>query len=122
MRRALCASLAVLIAMASEVDAKEYNERPFVEPRFNSKIQRVISNGRTQQFRTQDDAETQVKDNINTLNPNSRITNTGCGKLKVGGVTTTGRRGERAPRENITVVGDVINAPVNCGVRRRIGN
>ncbi len=99
--------------------AKEYNKRPFLAPDYNSRVQRAITHGRTEKFRQQEAVEDEVG---NVLNPNKIVTHTGCGKLKVGGVTTSGKRGERVPRENITVVGEVINAPVNCNVRTRVGN
>lgn len=104
-------------AVIASVDAKEYNQRPFLSPEHNSKVQRAITHGRTEKFRQEDAVEGEVG---KVLNPNKTITNTGCGKLKIGGVTTTGKRGERVPRENITVVRNVINAPINCNVRSRI--
>ena len=103
--------------LVSPVAAKEYNQRPFLAPEHNSRVQRAITHGRTEKFRQKDAAEEEVD---KVLNPNKTITNTGCGKLKVGGVTTSGKRGERVPRENITVVRNVINAPINCNVRSRI--
>ena len=106
-------------AAISPAAAKEYNKRPFLAPDYNSRVQRAVTHGRTEKFRQKDAVEEEVG---NVLNPNKIITNTGCGKLKVGGVTTSGKRGERVPRENITVVGEVINAPVNCNVRTRIGD
>jgi hypothetical protein len=106
-------------SVTSPASAKEYNKRPFLAPDYNSRVQRAVTHGRTEKFRQQDAVEDEVG---NVLNPNKIVTNTGCGKLKVGGVTTSGKRGERVPRENITVVGEVINAPVNCNVRTRIGD
>lgn len=112
------APLVIGQATVAPVSAKEYNKRPFLAPEHNSRVQRAVTHGRTEKFRQQEAVEGQVG---NVLNPNKVITNTGCGKLKVGGVQTTGKRGERVPRENITVVGEVINAPVNCNVRTRVG-
>jgi hypothetical protein len=108
-----------IVGPSTPAAAKEYNKRPFLAPDYNSRVQRAVTHGRTEKFRQQDAVEEEVG---NVLNPNKIITNTGCGKLKVGGVTTSGQRGERVPRENITVVGEVINAPVNCNVRTRIGD
>lgn len=126
LRTALIALTGILIAPVfagqspvTPAAAKEYNQRPFLAPDYNSRVQRAVTHGRTEKHRQQDSAEGEVG---NVVNPNATVTNTGCGKLKVGGVTTTGKRGERAPRENITVVGKVINAPVNCNVRTRVGN
>lgn len=115
----LVTPLLVGVTMVSPVAAKEYNKRPFLAPDYNSRVQRAVTHGRTEKFRQKDAVEGEVG---NVLNPNKIITHTGCGKLKVGGVQTTGKRGERVPRENITVVGEVINAPVNCNVRTRVGN
>jgi hypothetical protein len=111
-------TLLVTSVGTAPAEAKEYNKRPFLAPDYNSRVQRAVTHGRTEKFRQKDAAEEQVN---KALNPNAIVTNTGCGKLKVGGVTTSGKRGERVPRENITVVGQVINAPVNCNVRDRIG-
>jgi hypothetical protein len=114
----LAAPLAIGSVATTPASAKEYNKRPFLAPDYNSRVQRAVTHGRTEKFRQKDAVEEEVG---NVLNPNKIVTNTGCGKLKVGGVTTSGKRGERVPRENITVVGEVINAPVNCNVRTRLG-
>jgi len=106
-----CATLAfALVAVAETPRAEEYNQRPFLAPQQMSKIQRVISHGRTEQARQEEALGN---------NPNQSIVNTGCGELSFGNVQTTGRPGERAPRENIVIAREVINAPINCGTRSR---
>lgn len=101
------------LAIGSEVaDAAEYNQRPFLGAGQNAKVQRAISGGRSV-------VGQQNGAGNNVINPNKTVVNTDCGKLSVGGVKTTGKPGERLPRENITVVKEVINAPTNCGVRSR---
>lgn len=101
------------LAVGSEAaDAAEYNQRPFLGAGQNAKVQRAISGGRST-IGQQNGAGN------NVINPNKTVVNTDCGKLSVGGVKTTGKPGERLPRENITVVKEVINAPTNCGARSR---
>ncbi len=118
MRRPLtlgCLVLTGLLANGAVVNpatAKEYNQRPFLAPSESSKVQRVISMGRAaqgHQFGLGNEAPN---------NPNASIVNTDCGKLAVGNVETTGR-GQRAPRENIVIAREIINAPINCGTRAR---
>jgi hypothetical protein len=104
------AVLALAVAATSEAPrAEDYNQRPFLAPGQMSKIQRVISHGRTEQSRQESGLN----------NPNQSVVNTGCGELAVGNVRTTGRAGERAPRENIVIAREIINAPINCGTRGR---
>lgn len=93
---------------------KEYNQRLTLDPGQQAKVQRVIVNGRTLPARQ----EREVSDEVDGKFPNGTVVNTGCGKLSIGNVETTGRPGERLPRENIVVVRDVINVPGNCGTRR----
>jgi hypothetical protein len=42
------------------------------------------------------------------------VVQTGCGALQLGNVSGSPRPGQRAPRENIVVARDVINAPLGC--------
>ncbi len=102
-----------LLATAQGVRADEYNQRPFLAPGEMSKVQRVISHGRAERFRQEGAA-----DSVGG-GPNASIVNTGCGQLSVGNVETTGRPGERLPKENIVVAREIINAPINCGTRGR---
>jgi hypothetical protein len=92
---------------------KEYNQRPFLAPGESAKVQRVISRGRSMQ------GNQAGVDGEAAINPNQSIVNTGCGKLSVGNVQTSDRPGARAPRENIVVAREIINAPINCGTRGR---
>jgi hypothetical protein len=111
MRTALAiAAVSLGLAVMSEAPrAEDYNQRPFLAPQQMSKIQRVISHGRTEQTRQES----------GLANPNQSVVNTGCGELSVGNVRTTGRAGERAPKENIVIAREIINAPINCGTRGR---
>jgi hypothetical protein len=103
-------ALGLGVALLSEAPrAEDYNQRPFLAPQQMSKIQRVISHGRT--------AQTRQESGLG--NPNQSVVNTGCGELSVGNVETTGRPGERAPKENIVIAREIINAPINCGTRGR---
>jgi hypothetical protein len=103
-------ALGLGVALLSEAPrAEDYNQRPFLAPQQMSKIQRVISHGRTEQTRQESGLS----------NPNQSVVNTGCGELSVGNVRTTGRAGERAPKENIVIAREIINAPINCGTRGR---
>ncbi len=115
MRRMLTAAalMAAVLAANGPTRAEEYNQRPFLGPGEMSKVQRVISHGRAERFRQEG-----VADSVGT-GPNASIVNTGCGKLSVGNVETTGRPGERLPRENIVIAREIINAPINCGTRGR---
>ena len=104
-------ALGLGLAILSEAPrAEDYNQRPFLAPGQMSKIQRVISHGRTEQTRQESSLSN---------NPNQSVVNTGCGELSVGNVRTTGRAGERAPRDNIVIAREIINAPINCGTRGR---
>ncbi len=104
----------IAISLASgHASAKEYNQRPFLAPGESAKVQRVISSGRAMQGHQFGLAEG------GSSNPNASIVNTDCGKLSVGNVETTGRAGQRPPRENIVIAREIINAPINCGTRGR---
>jgi hypothetical protein len=106
-------SLAAASLASGHASAKEYNQRPFLAPSESSKVQRVISSGRAMQGHQFGLAEG------GSSNPNASIVNTDCGKLAVGNVETTGRAGQRPPRENIVIAREIINAPINCGTRAR---
>lgn len=107
------AGLLALGGAAIPAAAKEYNQRPFLAPGESAKVQRVISSGRAAQGHQFGLGEEAPK------NPNASIVNTDCGKLAVGNVETTGRAGQRPPRENIVIAREIINAPINCGTRGR---
>jgi len=109
------AGLVTLGAATGQTTAKEYNQRPFLAPSESSKVQRVISSGRAMQGHQFGLGEGEE----GTSNPNASIVNTDCGKLSVGNVETTGRAGQRPPRENIVIAREIINAPINCGTRGR---
>ncbi|MCB1885211.1 MAG: hypothetical protein KDG89_14635 [Geminicoccaceae bacterium] len=117
MRPTLAVFLLLTAALAAgDVAAKEYNQRTTLDPGKMAKIQRVVTHGRTEGAR-QEEGTKGIAGQAN--NPNSTIVNTGCGDLSFGNVKTTGRPGERTPRENIVVAREVINAPINCGTRGR---
>ena len=122
MQRSKLSVLAILVtvvagAASQATSAKEYNQRPFLEPGQNSKVQRVITHGRTEKARQEQELKQQ---GVTTTGSgmNKSIVNTGCGDLSFGNVRTTGRPGERLPRENIVVAKEVINAPINCNTKR----
>lgn len=108
----LAGGIAAFVATDLTASAAEYNQRPFLGSGQNAKVQRAISGGRSI-------VGQQKGAGGNVINPNKTVVNTDCGKLSVGGVKTTGKPGERLPRENITVVKEVINAPTNCGAKSR---
>ena len=108
----LACGVVAFIVTDQTVSAAEYNQRPFLGAGQNAKVQRAISGSRST-IGQQNGAGN------NVINPNKTVVNTDCGKLSVGGVKTTGKPGERLPRENITVVKEVINAPTNCGAKSR---
>jgi hypothetical protein len=99
---------------ASAAGGKEYNQRSSLDPAQWAKVQRVIVSGRTAGARQ----EQTISETGDEATADGDIVNTGCGKLSFGNVEATGRPGQRLPRENIVVVRDVINAPINCGARR----
>ncbi len=109
----LAAGLAATGLTTVDAVAKEYNQRPFLAPGESAKVQRVISQGRAMR------GNQAGIDGDKVINPNASIVNTGCGKLSVGNVETSGRPGQRQPRENIVVAREIINAPINCGTRGR---
>ena len=121
MRRTLLLALPTLLALgllsasadSAHAAGKEYNQRPFLAPGESAKVQRVISSGRAMQGN-----QAGVDSGSGANNPNRSIVNTGCGKLSVGNVETSGRRGAR-PQDNIVVAREIINAPINCGTRGR---
>ena len=120
MRRPLtlaCLVVAGLVTVvgstSSPAAAKEYNQRPFLAPGESAKVQRVISSGRAAQ------GHQFGLGGEGSSSPNASIVNTDCGKLSVGNVETTGRAGQRPPRENIVIAREIINAPINCGTRGR---
>ncbi len=102
-----------LLAHVETPRAEDYNQRPFLAPGQMSKVQRVVAGGRAMQ------GNQAGVDGDSLISPNQSIVNTGCGELSVGNVRTTGRAGERAPRENLVVAREIINAPINCGTRGR---
>jgi hypothetical protein len=102
-----------LVASGEPPRAEDYNQRPFLAPGQMSKVQRVVAGGRAMQ------GNQAGVDGDSLISPNQSIVNTGCGELSVGNVRTTGRAGERAPRDNVVVAREIINAPINCGTRGR---
>ena len=113
----LLGGVLAFVAPDRPASAAEYNQRPFLGAGQSATVQRAITRSRSQIGAQTSAAE---EAGANVLNPNATVTNTDCGKLTVGGIKPTGRPGERLPRENITVVRNVINAPINCGARSRI--
>ena len=88
--------------------AKEPNQRPFLAPEYQVKVQRTIARGRRMQ--TGGGGE----EDGGAVRPGQDVVQTGCGALQLGNVSGSPRPGQRAPRENIVVARDVINAPLGC--------
>ncbi len=80
----------------SGASAKEFNQRPHLDPGSQAKVNSVIASGR----RTRS-VETKIF---------GRITNLGCGGLTIGDFTDS----KRPPREIIIVARDIINISKNC--------
>jgi hypothetical protein len=87
--------------------AKEPNQRPFLAPEYQVKVQRTIARGRRMQTGGGEEEGGAVR-------PGQDVVQTGCGALQLGNVSGSPRPGQRAPRENIVVARDVINAPLGC--------
>jgi hypothetical protein len=88
--------------------AKEPNQRPFLAPEHQVKVQRTIARGRRMQTGGGGEEDGGV------VRPGQDVVQTGCGALQLGNVSGSPRPGQRAPRENIVVARDVINAPLGC--------
>jgi hypothetical protein len=88
--------------------AKEPNQRPFLAPEYQVKVQRTIARGRRMQTGGGEEEEG------GAIRPGQDVVQTGCGALQLGNVSGSPRPGQRAPRENIVVARDVINAPLGC--------
>ena len=105
-------ALALLLEWSGTAAAKEYNRREDISPEVQSKLQRTLAKSRGRSVESGEDGG-------RGAGVRGDIVNTGCGKLSVGNVETTGRPGERLPRENIVIAREIINAPINCGTRGR---
>ena len=90
--------------------AKEPNQRPFLAPEYQVKVQRTIARGR----RMQTGGGGGDEEGGGAVRPGQDVVQTGCGALQLGNVSGSPRPGQRAPRENIVVARDVINAPLGC--------
>jgi hypothetical protein len=88
--------------------AKEPNQRPFLAPEYQVKVQRTIARGRRMQTGGGGGEEG------GAIRPGQDVVQTGCGALQVGNVSGSARPGQRAPRENIVAARDIINAPLGC--------
>ena len=86
----------LLIGSLSGVTAKEYNQRPHLDPASQSKVNSVIANG----YRMRGGAQKNF----------GRVSNVGCGGINIGAVDNSGR----PPREVIIVARDIINVNTNC--------
>ena len=89
-------ALGLMIGSLNGATAKEYNQRPHLDPGSQSKVNSVIANG----YRMRGTAGKKF----------GRITNQGCGGLTVGAVGDSAR----PPREIIIVARDIINVNTNC--------
>ena len=89
-------SMSLVLVSLADVSAKEYNQRSHLDPGSQAKVNAVIASGR--------------RGGTSDTSPNSRITNEGCGELKIGNLNESGRQ----PREVIIVARDIINVAGNC--------
>lgn len=89
-------SAIVLLANGAAVSAKEYNQRPHLDPGSQSKVNSVIASGRA--------------DKTSKFGQNGRITNKGCGNLNIG----QNNLSKRPTREIIIVARDIINVGGKC--------
>lgn len=89
-------STSLVLASFTGLSAKEFNQRPHLDPGSQAKVNAVIAGGR--------------KDRASDLSPNRRIINRGCGNLIVGNSNDS----KRPPREVIIVARDIINVGGNC--------
>ena len=101
MNRVLASILTVLtigamLGSLSGVSAKEYNQRPHLDPGSQSKVNSVIASNR--------------KKEVFDSSRFGRITNDGCGDLNIGTVSDS----KRPPREIIIVAREIINVNRNC--------
>ena len=89
-------ALGLMAGSLSGASAKEFNQRPHLDPGSQAKVNSVIASG--WRWRS---AETKIF---------RRITNQGCGGLTIGDFTDS----KRPPREVIIVARDIINISKNC--------
>ena len=89
-------ALGLMIGSTNVVSAKEFNQRPHLDPGSQAKVSSVLAQG----FRMRGTARKNF----------GRITNHGCGGLNVGVVSDS----TRPPREIIIVARDIINVNTNC--------
>ena len=88
--------------------AKEPNQRPFLAPEYQVKVQRTIARGRRMQTGGGGEEEG------GAIRPGQDVVQSSCGALQVGNISGSARPGQRAPRENIVAARDIINAPIGC--------
>lgn len=89
-------AMGLMIGSLNHASAKEFNQRPHLDPGSQAKVNSVIANGHR----------------MRGVGANNfgRITNQGCGGLSIGDVGES----TRAPRELIIVARDIININTNC--------
>lgn len=87
--------------------AKDPNQRPFLAPEYQVKVQRTIARGRRMQTGGGGEEGGAVR-------PGQDVVQSSCGALQVGNVSGSARPGQRGPRENIVAARDIINAPIGC--------
>jgi hypothetical protein len=85
-----------ILANGVTVSAKEYNQRPHLDPGSQAKVNSVIASGRA--------------DKTSKFGENGRITNKGCGNLNIG----QNNLSKRPAREIIIVARDIINVGGKC--------
>jgi hypothetical protein len=87
--------------------AKEPNQRPFLAPEYQVKVQRTIARGRRMQTGG-------GEEDGGAIRPGQDVVQSSCGALQVGNISGSARPGQRVPRENIIAARDIINAPIGC--------
>ena len=92
-------ALGLMAGSLNGASAKEFNQRPHLDPGSQAKVNSVIASGR--RWRS---AETNIF---------GRITNQGCGGLTIGD-SRDPKDSKRPPREVIIVARDIINISKNC--------
>jgi hypothetical protein len=110
LRHILLAGLMIVWAAAglpNQSLPKEYNQRQFLGPSQQVKVQQVIARSRLHSGGGGSLAGGGLK-------PGRDLMQVGCGSLQLGNVAATGRPGERGPRQNIVVARDVINVASGC--------
>jgi len=89
-------AMSLVFASQAGVSAKEYNQRPHLDPGSQAKVNSVIAGN--------------LKDRTSDTDQSDSSINNSCGDLKIGNVDDS----KRPPREIIIVAKDIINVGSNC--------